>query len=231
MLHEHTVTPETLDLIKRLTADQQLKDFALVGGTALALQLGHRRSIDVDLFTPGAFTSDAVSRHIKATYNIGQMDIIKNGVYTFIDGIKTDMISFGYPWLSPPQTIDGIRMASLDDIAAMKLHAIIQNGRRLKDFVDVHYLLEHKSLHDMTEAYTRKFPGYNTSLLKNALLYHDEINFKWDVSLLLQPFDWQKIDQRLRRAAQTPKQIFAAKPEAPGKSQKQTQSKQHRRKL
>jgi hypothetical protein len=82
MLHEETVERETLALIRRLTADHFLKDFVLVGGTALSLQLGHRKSIDIDLFTPHPFDSYAMEKHIESTYNPTETQVLTNAVYS-----------------------------------------------------------------------------------------------------------------------------------------------------
>ncbi|MGN7885394.1 nucleotidyl transferase AbiEii/AbiGii toxin family protein [Dyadobacter sp. 22481] len=70
MLHEETVEASTLALIRRLMADEKLADFYLVGGTALSLRLGHRISIDIDLFIGKDFDSAAVCEHLKAMYGL-----------------------------------------------------------------------------------------------------------------------------------------------------------------
>jgi hypothetical protein len=102
-----------------------------------------------------------------------------------------------------------LRLASLDDIAATKLHAIIQSGERVKDFIDMYYLLEHRNLNDLLEAYGTKYPELNVSIARNALLYHKDVNFDWTIEVLRRPFNWREIDERLRMAVQEPRKIFS----------------------
>jgi hypothetical protein len=128
-----------------------------VGGTALSLQLGHRKSIDIDLFTPYPFDAHAMADHLESTYKAEDINVLGNTLYSYIDNVKTDMLAHRYPWIGPVQEIEGIRMASLDDIAAMKLNAIVNDGSRLKDFVDIHFLLERSSLDELTSAYVAKY--------------------------------------------------------------------------
>jgi hypothetical protein len=102
-------------------------------------------------------------------------------------------------------------MASLEDIAAMKLNAIVNSGQRLKDYFDVHYLLEQRSLGQLTVAYAAKYPDMNVAIAKNALLYHKEINFKVDLGLLDKELKWAEVKKRLKEAVAEPKRVFGAK--------------------
>jgi hypothetical protein len=90
MLHEKTVEASTLDLIHRLMEDSNLADFYLVGGTALSLKLGHRISIDIDLFIGRDFDYAALSQYLKTTYELTDEKTVKNGVFGFIDNAKVD---------------------------------------------------------------------------------------------------------------------------------------------
>lgn len=142
MLYQETVEAGILDLIKRLMADEELKNFRLVGGTALSLCIGHRISIDIDLFCNQDFNASGLKEHILHTYRADKLRAVTNGIFGLVENIKLDLIAHQYEWLRPVREVEGIRMASLEDIGAMKVHAIVQNGSRLKDFVDVHYFLE-----------------------------------------------------------------------------------------
>lgn len=211
MLHEETVEAGTLDLIKKLSADHRLSDFVLVGGTALSLQIGHRKSIDIDLFTPHPFNPHAIARHVEFTYRPTEMHVLGNTINARVAGIKLDMMAHKYPWIKPIQETDGIRMASIEDLAAMKLNAIVVDGSRLKDYVDIHYLLGFRSMNELTEAYVGKYPDTNQSIARNALLYHAEINFGIDPKLLRQQFSWKEMVQRFKAAVAEPKKIFEYK--------------------
>jgi hypothetical protein len=210
MLREETVEARTLALIKRLSSDQEFNNFVLVGGTALSLQLGHRKSIDIDLFNEHAFDGKRIAAHLQSSYGASRAAVDGNAVTALIQGVKTDLLRHGYKWVRPIQETDGIRMASLEDIAAMKLNAIVGNGSRLKDYVDIHFLLEKRSLDQLTAAYTEKYPDMSAGIAKSALLYHSDIDFTTDLHLLTGKFNWRTIQQRLREAVVEPKKVFKA---------------------
>lgn len=109
----------------------ELKEFVLVGGTSLALQLGHRNSIDIDLFTQSDFSSQLIREALQSGFTFTFTFESPNSVLATVNGIKTDFIKRDYPYLNPPITEDGITFLGKADIAAMKLHAIIQSGQRL----------------------------------------------------------------------------------------------------
>jgi hypothetical protein len=208
MLHTQTVEAGTLALIKRLSGDPVFKDFVLVGGTALSLQLGHRKSIDIDLFSANAFDAKAIGRHLDARYKGERIGVLSNGVFSLLDKIKVDMIAHQYPWIDAIKEAEGIRMASTKEIGAMKLHAIVHSGIRLKDYVDMHFLLERHALGELTTAYSAKYPEYNAAMARNALLYHGDIDFRNGVDLMRGTFNWPVIAKRLRKAVIDPKKIF-----------------------
>lgn len=209
MLQTQTVTDSTLAIIKRLMADSQLQEFLLVGGTALALTIGHRHSVDIDLFTQNSFDSKALGQQLSTRYNATRMKTIKNGIFCSIGGIKVDLISHSYPEIEPHQVTEGIRMASLTDIAAMKLHAIIRSGERLKDFVDIYFLLERMSLSAMYTAYEQKyFPDANAGIARMALTDTSLVNLKDRIRLFDREFDWDTTKLRLQQAIEFTQKIF-----------------------
>lgn len=208
MLHTQTVEAATLDLTRILINDAELSAFNLVGGTALSLMMGHRKSIDIDLFTDRDFDSQHLSSHLSKTYPVQRMRILKNGIFCFIDNIKVDLIAHQYPILKLLKTEDGIRMLSMEDISAMKLSAILNSGRRLKDFVDMHFLLEKFPLEKMTAAFVQKYPDANVQMAHNALLYHSDINIDDKVDFLGREISLKEIESRLKAAVANTSQIF-----------------------
>ena len=97
MLYKNAVMKGTLDLIRRLMADVELKEFNLIYGTALALKIGHRASIDIDLFCTTNFNSVGIAAHLFKKYNAERMSCLKNDVFCFIEDVKIDMIDHQYP--------------------------------------------------------------------------------------------------------------------------------------
>lgn len=144
----------------------------LVGGTALALQLGHRKSIDLDLF--GAF--DPMMSYRKILLDAGHVaDGSENGTVQSlrVDNVKVDLVNYPYPWLDEPVCENGLRLAGLRDIAAMKLSAVANRGRK-KDFIDVARLLDVFSLDEMLAFYKQKFSVYEVSFPLRGLMYFDD---------------------------------------------------------
>lgn len=221
MLQTQTVEASTLALIKTLMSDQSLNDFYLVGGTALSLKLGHRLSIDIDLFTSKDFDSASLSRHLQSQYRLSNALEIKNGLFGFINQVKVDFISHQYGLVKPVEITEGIRMLSLQDIGAMKLQAIVQNGTRLKDFIDVYYLLEKLPFGFLSKAYAQKYPGVNMQMARAGLLYQKDIDFSVPIKLLKTEFNWQNIHERLNQAVVSPLSIFEEESEQIRSTRKQ----------
>src|SRR5580658_3176666 len=138
MLREETVEPATLGLLKKMVVLPELKQFRLVGGTALSLLFGHRRSIDLDLFTDQPLEKDIL---IPALENVfGEVaptnDRHKNIYQCTIQDVKVDFVSVKDPFLNPVQIIEGIPFADTKDLIALKLNAVKGRGVK-KDFWDV----------------------------------------------------------------------------------------------
>lgn len=120
MLHKNPsiIAPATFQLIQQLQGVPELKDFFLVGGTALALQLGHRNSIDIDLFTQNDFTAEEIESLLKNNFTYTATVARKNTVLAVVNNIKTDFIKHNYPLILAPITEDGITFLSKEDISA-----------------------------------------------------------------------------------------------------------------
>src|SRR5471030_1743815 len=113
MLYKETVSPELIELLIQLQNFESLKKFRLVGGTALSLQIGHRKSIDIDLFTDRSFNKDDVKKEFAAKLNSPKpYTDTTYGLSYFINNVKIDILNWGVPYLRPAKIIEGIRMAS-----------------------------------------------------------------------------------------------------------------------
>jgi hypothetical protein len=115
---------------------------------------------------------------------------LKNSLFCRINDIKIDLIPHTYPLVSSVTEDEGIRMLSLEDIGAMKLHAIVNSGERLKDYADVYALLEHYPLRELYAAYEQKYyPNAVRQMAQAALLYHNDIDFSTQVYFLNKKFN------------------------------------------
>ena len=207
MLRTNAVEAGTLDLIKRFMSDDKFKDFNLVGGTALAIQIGHRLSIDIDLFTTTPFNAFELSHHLTRNYDAQEVRTLTNGVFCFVNDIKIDLISHQYPLVDKIDILDEIRMVSLLDIGAMKLNAIYNSGKRLKDFVDMYSLLEKYSLNQLLDACQRKYSDLNINIVKNSLMHHADIIFS-PIEFMGAEVKWPIIAERLKNAFHNPNITF-----------------------
>lgn len=175
MLHTETVSGTTLELIKQLQSDPVLKNFILVGGTALSLQLGHRISIDIDFFTTQEFDVKQMLEHIEQNYGFQEQYSYTNTLKGIINGVFVDFLRHNYKNITEPLNIKGIKMASLQDIAAMKVNAITGNGTRVKDFIDIYFLLKEFSFSDIIGFYKTKYNFRNDFHAIKSLTYFDDI--------------------------------------------------------
>ncbi len=188
--------------------DDLLKDFFLVGGTALALQIGHRISIDLDFFSRSAFDENFLIAELESNYNFRLDYQSKNTLKGEIQAIKVDFITHNYPLVKPLIEEEGVRMASLEDIAAMKLNAIAGNGTRLKDFIDIAYLSSTITLSRMVNAYEHKYTSKNPLIVVKALEYHQDINFKEPIEMIDNKYKWINIEKRLFQMIKFPEKLF-----------------------
>ena len=204
-----------VDQIQKLQAMPELKEFYLVGGTALALQLGHRNSIDIDLFTLNEFDEEELFNSLNKHYVVKEIFRRNHTIISLLNNIKTDFIRHNYPLLVPPITEEGITFLSLEDIAAMKLHVIIQSGKRLKpacsagrDFIDIYFLLQHFSMQQIIDFFTQKYTYSNPMIAMKAINFFDDIDENTDPPKLLTPLPLEKIKKRIQEATLKPGKIF-----------------------
>lgn len=161
-LYYDTVSTPLLSILRRLMSAEVLNDFRLVGGTALALQRGHRMSVDIDLFTdldyadmPVADMRNYLEKEFPVHRGTESMEMPANGYHIFLSEgqeppIKVDFF-YTEPFIFPAIEENGLRIADQRDIAAMKLGVIGNQIYRQKDYWDIHDLLEDYSLSEMIQ--------------------------------------------------------------------------------
>ena len=203
MLQTPAVEPQTFSLLKNLMQITALNSFYLVGGTCLALRYGHRKSVDLDLFSISDFD---IAEKLEAINNAGftfdarRLNLAsKMGAFGFIEGIKIDLIKSHYfKQIDSFQIIEGIRMFGDRDIIAMKIFAILQRAQK-KDFWDLAELLKHYSLHDCIEAYTLKYPSNQMLIsIPHAITYFDDAEESED-PISLKGQTWEGVKKIIQR--------------------------------
>ena len=195
MLQKQAVKPELLELLEELMLVEEFTNFNLVGGTALALYEGHRLSVDIDLFGNSTIDEEiftSILKHKGNTIILSQSPKIL--IYS-IDGIKVDFVEYNFELIEPIKIIDGIRLVSKKDIAAMKLNAIAGRGSK-KDFVDVYQLLKEFTLTEMLSYYIQKYPNGSEFMVLKSMLYFDDADNEPD-PIMLRTITWNQIKEKI----------------------------------
>lgn len=200
MLYTNTVQPATYALLKKLMQIEELSDFAIVGGTNLSLKLGHRISIDLDLFTNKPFDREEVERGIiNQLPQAIKLDQRKQSIWFFIDDVKVDVILHEYKYIEPLEVIDDIRFVSIPDIVPMKLEAMATRGVK-KDFWDIAELLNHYSLVQMLEFYQRKYPKSDIGHIILAMTYFVDAEKQKEDPEGLKGLKWKQVKAQMKKA-------------------------------
>jgi len=198
MLQTQTIQPELLELLKKIMSSSVFEGFNLVGGTSLALQIGHRFSVDIDMF--GIREIDEFE-FVNELSNFGKVNIIKkskNVLILSVNDIKVDFVNYKYPLLEEITIIETIRLASDKDIAAMKLNAIAGRGSR-KDFIDLHFLLQKYSLKEMISFYNIKYSDGSEFMVLKSLTYFEDAESE-EIPVLFQKLDWNEVKVSIQKA-------------------------------
>ena len=193
MLSLRTVTPDTLELLKALMSAPELLSLRLVGGTALALQYGHRSSIDLDLF--GKIDIDAYElQEILSKHGMLRVENETKIIHQYIiDNIKVDVVNYPFEWITPMIEDEGVRLASPMDIAAMKVNAIEGRGTK-KDFIDMYMLLQHYSLEEILGFYQQKYPNHSVFRALRSLTYFEDAEDQFMPQMFVDD-TWEDIKQ------------------------------------
>lgn len=176
-LKYNTIKPQLRNILSWLMAEKIFDPFRLVGGTALSLLLGHRESVDIDLFsdTPyGEIDFDNIDSHLKDNFEYFDSPDVPVAMgksyfvgYSAENCIKLDLF-YTDPFMQPALEIDNIRLATLAEITAMKID-VVSRGARKKDFWDLHELLDSYSIPEMIRLHEERYPYTHNSqeILRN----------------------------------------------------------------
>jgi predicted nucleotidyltransferase component of viral defense system len=169
----------------------EFNSLRLVGGTSLALQIGHRKSIDLDFFGEIDFTYLNIKEVFKSFDKIESFKNSKHINIFEINNVKVDFVNYTYPWLKQELEIDGIRLAQKEDIAAMKIAAITGRGSR-KDFVDLFFLLKQFTFQQIMDLYKQKYFDSSPYLALKSLVYFDDAENDFSVEMI-EDISWEEV--------------------------------------
>lgn len=177
-----------------------LTHFYLVGGTALSLWLGHRKSIDIDLFTHHNFDSQEIAFFLERNLKAQQIETGKNLVRCYISNIKIELISHQYPLIKNLVQKNKFRIAAIEDICAFKLNAVVNRGTK-KDFWDVAYLLNKFELNEIISFYKQKYKNNNFWQVEKSLCYFKDADDEATDILDFQNLSWDTVKNRIKLAS------------------------------
>ena len=196
MLFYETIEPGTLQLLKQLQAHPLFQRERLVGGTALALQLGHRRSVDLDLFGNEPIESAVIRDALSDEHRLNIVKESRSIDIYIVDGIKVDFVHYRYGWIDEAVEEDGIILAGIKDIAAMKIAAIVGRGTK-KDFIDLFFLLRRFTLKEILDLYMQKFPDGSLFIAMKSLSYFEDAEPD-PMPMMFEPVNWVDVKDTIR---------------------------------
>ncbi len=191
MLHFETIHPDTLELLRKIQSLEMFKDTRLVGGTALALQLGHRKSVDLDFFGSVDASLQAIALELSAFASVSPLSESRMMRFLIVDGVKVDIVNYPYSWIDEPVTEDGVTLAGIKDIAAMKMSAITNRGTR-KDFVDFYFLLKLLPFDELMNLYVQKYSDAQLFTMLKSLTYFDDAE-QDPLPLMMSSLNWEDV--------------------------------------
>lgn len=202
-LYWNTISPEMRDLLRGFGQTPIAREFYLAGGTALALQIGHRVSVDLDFFSA---TQDipSIAEPLRAALKPFAPQLADSawGSLVFLaNNVRVGFYGYGYEMISPLATADGVKIAGIADIALMKLDALLSRASR-KDFHDLYAICQRTRLRDLLNLAPRKYPSMRDfeAQVARHLVYFERAEAETPVPLL-QTVDWETVKAWFRQQA------------------------------
>ena len=202
MLYLKAVHPDTLSLLINLQQEPLLTPFYLAGGTALALHLGHRKSFDLDLFGQSRLPIEELAGLLKSYPDARELLRSKNITVWSIADVKVDIVNYHYAPIGKPIEENGLRLLSIEDIAAMKLEAIKGRGKK-RDFYDLFILLQKYSLKELLSYHQKKFKDDSTFLIVKSLTFFEDAEADPPIIALTHKPDWENVKRTISSEAAT----------------------------
>lgn len=170
-----------------------IKDFYLAGGTACALHFGHRLSFDLDFFTQKVFNGKKLAEKIGEHSFLTIEQVLEDTLLGKMNDEKVSFFYYRYPILKPSHSWKGISIASVKDLAAMKIEAISGRGKR-RDFIDLYVLCKNISLEDFLQAYEQKYKVLANNLIHilKSLEYFDDAEHD-EIPQMIQKISWDEV--------------------------------------
>ena len=194
-----TLSDNTATALATLGESKVCKNAYLAGGTALALHLGHRISVDLDFFNPEVFDSHKIVAKLKSLGNYESQQQTENTINGVFNTVKFSYFIYPYKLISPTVNFKGIELASIEDIAAMKLVAITDRGTK-KDYIDLYFLAKKYSFEKMFEFYEKKYRLFNQNrltILKSLTYFFDADES--EMPKMIEKIEWDEVKNYFKK--------------------------------
>src|SRR3989344_5823217 len=194
--------PRRKELLSKLGFLNKL-GFYMAGGTALALQIGHRTSLDFDFYTEKKFDTRKFREGIDKKFeNVQEIFISGDSLELNMGGVKMSFFWYPYGLIRPIVEIKGVGFASKEDIAAMKILAISQRGKR-RDFIEISFLIKEFGIKQVFEFTKEKYPAFNAYVGLQGLIYFQDADNDSGESrfTMLKKANWKEIKKYLIKEA------------------------------
>lgn len=206
-LNLNILLPHQLSLFELLSDTDFITNFYLAGGTGLALQIGHRQSIDFDFFMPDDFDTTKIIQELKSIGNFELQNEEKNTINGILNQIRISFFGYKYNVINPFLNYRNIKIADELDIAAMKLEAISGRGNK-KDFIDLYFILKKYSLDTILNFYEKKYGkgiANNYHLMKSLVYFKDAE--EQAMPKMIEQVDWETVKKDIIKKVKESKLI------------------------
>ena len=195
-MFSETISPDTSRLIEKIKNRPWLRPYYLAGGTALALHLGHRTSIDLDFFTESEVEEMTIVDHLRMAGNLRLDQMGKGTIVGNLDDVRISFFKYPYRLLDSLIEWNGLNVASVQDIALMKMVAIFQRGS-IKDFIDLFFIVrEFKPIDALIPELSIKYVGvqFNTNHILRSVCYFEDAENE-PMPNMIAACDWQEVKE------------------------------------
>jgi len=197
-MFNQSVNNKTKLVLEKIAKSGLSDSFYLGGGTALAIQLGHRESIDLDWFSQNYFSNTAIKEKLSSLGKLGIVGEEDGTINATLDEVRVSFLRYKYSLLYPLIDFEGVKLADERDIAAMKIDAASSRGSK-KDFIDIYFLLKKYTLENLIGFFEQKYKDINYNklhILKSFIYFEDAENEP--MPKMIQEVDWDKVKQNIR---------------------------------
>lgn len=197
-MYKQTLAQNTERVLEKITASEAFTDFYLVGGTALALELGHRKSDDLDWFSAKPFSNDRIKRKLSELGEFQLTSEEQGTIHGVLDEVKISFLEYNYKMLFPFVRFENANLADERDIAAMKIDAVSSRGSR-KDFVDIYFLLKKYSLPELIGFFEKKYENiqFNKLHILKSMVFFADAEAE-PMPIMMQQADWEEIKRSMQ---------------------------------